>query len=144
MNVKPISVLMALLILCQTGCYNTYNVNVEEFKQIQETDGASFKVIKTEDDQEITITENSRIGVTDKSGRYYPISPFNFTLNTLQLVAPDEDLLLTTREIESTNVKLIDPLNTTILIAGSAAVLIGAAVGIYLLTPECTGDFCSQ
>lgn len=144
MTIKPIPVLMVFLILFQTGCYNTYNVSVEEFRKIQEADGATFKVIKTESGSEITITENSRVGVTTTSGQYRAISPFNFTLNKLQLVAPDDDLIMMASQIESTNVKLIDPLNTTLLIAGSAVVLVGAAVLIYVLTPECTGDFCSQ
>ena len=142
MNIRPLPILMILTLIFQTGCYNTYSVSMDEFKKIQEADGAEFKLIKTEDGQEITITENSRVGVSDINGRYYPISPFNFTINNTQLVAPDEDLLLQTKAIEDTNVKLVDPTNTALLIGSVAVVLIGAAVGVSLATPECTGQFC--
>ena len=142
MNIRPLPIPMILTLIFQTGCYNTYSVSMDEFKKIQEADGAEFKLIKTEDGQEITITENSRVGVSDINGRYYPISPFNFTINNTQLVAPDEDLLLQTKAIEDTNVKLVDPTNTALLIGSVAVVLIGAAVGVSLATPECTGQFC--
>ena len=142
MITKPLSILMILLLTLQTGCYNTYTVKMDEFRKIQESDGDSFKTIKTDDGQEITITENSRIGVTDTAGQYYAISPFNFTLNKRQLVAPDDDLLISTRQIKNTNVKLINPTNTTLLIVGATLALVGAAIGITVATPECTGDFC--
>ena len=86
MITKPLSILMILLLTLQTGCYNTYTVKMDEFRKIQESDEDSFKTIKTDDGQEITITENSRIGVTDISGTYYPISPFNFTNDNLRYV----------------------------------------------------------
>lgn len=142
MNMRPLPILMILTLIFQTGCYNTYSVSMDEFKKIQEADGAEFKLIKTEDGKEITITENSRVGVKDINGRYYPISPFNFTINSTQLVAPDEDLLLSSKAIEDANVKLVDPTNTALLIGGVAIVLIGAAVGVSLATPDCTGQFC--
>lgn len=138
---QALSTLMILTMVFQTGCYNTYTVKMDEFRKIQESDEDSFKNIKTEDGQEITITENSRVGVTDINGRYYPISPFNFTLNQRQLVAPDDDLLLSTRQIKNTNVKLINPTNTTLLIVGSALALAGAAIGIILATPECDDPY---
>ena len=40
---------MIMALIFQTGCYNTYSVSMDEFKKIQEADGASFKTIKTED-----------------------------------------------------------------------------------------------
>lgn len=138
---KSLSTLMVTMLIFQTGCYNTYTVPMDEFRKIQESDEDSFKTIKTGDGKEITITENSRVGVTDKSGQYYPISPFNFTLNQRQLVAPDDDLLLSVRQIEQTNVKLINPTNTTLLIVGSTLALVGAAVGIILATPKCDDPY---
>ena len=134
--------LIVALLSFQTGCYNTYSVNLEEFQKIQESYDTSFKTIKTKSNIEVQINENSRVGVTSKSGRYYPISPFNFSINPNQLVAPDEDLLLEMSEIESMNVQLINPTMTTLLVVGAATLLVGAAVGITLATPECTGEFC--
>lgn len=139
---KPLSILMILTLIFQTGCYNTYSVSVDEFKKIQEADGASFKKITTEDGQEITITENSRVGITDLNGVYYPVSPFNFTLNEMQLVAPDDDIIIPRQAIQQTNIKLVSPSDTALLIGGVALVLVGAAVGVILSTPECEGAFC--
>ena len=143
MLTKPLSLLLVLsLLTLQTGCYNKYSVKLEEFQKIQESYDASFKEVKTTNNVSVTITENSRVGVTSKSGRYYSISPFNFSVNQNQLVAPDEDLLLEMKDIESMNVKVIDPTSTTLLLAGAVVALVGAAIGITLATPECTGDFC--
>ena len=135
--------LIISLLTLQTGCYNTYSVKLEEFQKIQESYDSSFKQVKTTNDISVTITENSRVGVTSKSGRYYPISPFNFSINENQLVAPDEDLLLEMKDIESMNVKIINSTSTSFLVAGVAVALIGAAVGITLATPDCTGNFCN-
>ena len=135
--------LIISLLTLQTGCYNTYSVKLKEFQKIQESYDASFKIVQTTNDISVTITENSRVGVTSKSGRYYPISPFNFSVNENQLVAPDEDLLLEMKDIESMNVKIINPTSTSLLVAGVAVALIGAAVGITLATPDCSGNFCN-
>jgi archaellum component FlaF (FlaF/FlaG flagellin family) len=134
--------LISSLIILPTGCYNTYSVELKEFQKIQESYDASFKTIKTKNNISVQITENSRVGVTNKSGTYYPISSFNFSVDANQLIAPDEDLLLEMNDIESMNVRLINPTTTTLLIVGAAAALVGAAIGITLATPECTGDFC--
>lgn len=141
---KPLSIIMIMALIFQTGCYNTYSVSMDEFKKIQEADGASFKTITTEDGTEITVTENSRVGVTDINGKYSSISPFNFTLNNMQLVAPDDDILMPTKSIKQTNIKLVNPTDTAMLIGGVALVLIGTAVGVILSTPECEGQFCQQ
>ena len=141
---KPLSILMIMTLIFQTGCYNTYSVSMDEFRKIQEADGASFKTVKTEDGTEITVTENSRVGVTGVNGKYYSVSPFNFTLNNMQLVAPDDDILISTKEIGQANIKLVNPTDTAMLIGGVALVLIGTAVGVILATPECEGQFCQQ
>jgi hypothetical protein len=141
---KPLSILMIMALIFQTGCYNIYTVDMDEFKKIQEADGATFKTIKTDDGQEITITDNSRVGVTDLNGKYLSITPFNFTVNKMQLISPDDDILMPRGQIQEANVKLVDPTNTALLIGGVALALVGAAIGISLATPDCTGQFCQQ
>lgn len=142
MSIRPLPLLMSFMMIFQFGCYNTYTVNMDELKKVQESDGATFKVIETEDGQQVTITENSRVGVIDNSGQYYPISPFNFTLSELQLVAPDEDLLLPRPAIETANIKLIDPTNTSLLVGGTVLGLVAAMVVVFLSPDKCEGDFC--
>lgn len=138
MRVRPLSALVSLIAAMQFGCYNTYTVSMDELKKVQESDGASFKSIETESGRQVTVTENSRVGVTTVDGVYHPISPFNFTLSELQLVAPDEDLLLARPQIDQANIKLIDPTMTAVLVGSVAAALIGGLVYIMLNPSECT------
>ena len=142
MRFKTLISLVTLISFLQIGCYKTYNLNLDELKKVQESDGATFKALNTEDGQSLTVTENSRVGVIDKKNIYYPISPFNFTISDRQLVAPDEDLLLMRSQIKAANIKLIDPTNTIILVTSTLAVLVGAAIAITLSGDECQGDFC--
>jgi hypothetical protein len=147
MRVSPLSALVSLIAATQLGCYNTYTVSMDELKTVQESDGATFKSIETESGMKVTITENSRVGVTTVDGVYHPISPFNFTLSELQLVAPDEDLLLARPQIANANIKLIDPTMTTVLVGGVALALIGGLVAIMLNPSECDpakDPFCKQ
>jgi hypothetical protein len=142
MSIRPLPLFMSFMMLFQFGCYNTYTVSMDQLKNIQESDGETFKVIETAEGQEVTVTENSRVGVIDKEGVYYPISPFNFTISELQLVAPDEDLLLPRPAIEEANIKLIDPTMTSVLVGGVLVAIIGIAVGVVLTPSDCKGDFC--
>jgi hypothetical protein len=145
MRVRPLSALVSLIAAMQLGCYNTYTVSMDELKKVQESDGAAFKSIETESGLQVTITENSRVGVKTVDGVYHPISPFNFTLSELQLVAPDEDLLLARPQIEEANIKLIDPTTTTALVGGVAVALIGGLVAIMLNPSKCDSSenpFC--
>lgn len=142
MSRRPLPILMSLMMIFQFGCYNTYTVSMDELKTIQESDGATFKSIKLSDDREVTVTENSRIGIVDIEGEYYPISPFNFTISDLQLVAPDEDLLLSRKQIDHANIKLIDPTMTTILVGGTVLALVASVLVVVLTPDQCTGEFC--
>jgi len=135
---------MSLMMLFQVGCYNTYTVSMDEMKNIQESDGATFKSIKLSDDSEVTVTENSRIGVVDVDGGYHPISPFNFTISELQLVAPDEDLLLARKQIDHANIKLVDPTMTTVLVGSTVAILLGSVIAVFLAPDTCEGEFCQK
>ena len=142
MPFRPLPILMSLMMAFQIGCYNTYTVSMDELKTIQESDGATFKSIKLSDESEVTVTENSRIGVVDVDGAYYPISPFNFTISDLQLVAPDEDLLLSRKQIDHANIKLIDPTMTSVLVGGTVVALIASVLVVVLTPDECEGEFC--
>ena len=142
MHARILTALICIISMLQVGCYNTYRIELNELKSIQESDGASFKKIKTAKGQEITITENSRVGVIDQNKKYHAISPFNFTLSDLQLVAPDDDLLLARPQIKSANIKQINPTRTTILILSTLAIIGGGVVFAIVNKPECEGDFC--
>lgn len=96
------------------------------------TAGAAIPVGCTE----VNVTEDAKIGVTDKGGTYHPVSPFNFTLTRNQLVAPDEDLLLNRAEIETGNVKVVSGTRTTLLVTSGFAAVLGAALYVVFTAPE--------
>ncbi|MCB9545191.1 MAG: hypothetical protein H6706_04775 [Myxococcales bacterium] len=133
---KLTRVLLALPLVAQVGCYNTYNVTLEELSKAQEGGINSVVKMATAEGEEVVVTKNTKVGVTDTGGSYHAVSPFNFTLTSRQLVAPDEDLLLGLDEIQTGNVKLVSGSRTTLLVVGGVAALVGAGLFIALNAPE--------
>lgn len=123
---------LLVAVTTQLGCYNTYNVTLDELGKAQEGGTNAAVKVETESGEDVVITENSRIGVTDKSGTYRQISPFNFTLTPGQLVAPDEDLLIARSDIESGNVKVISGTKTTLVVAAGFLAVLGAGLAVAL------------
>jgi hypothetical protein len=121
----------ALALATQAGCYNTYNITLDELGKVQEGGSASAVTVTTAETEQIVVTENTKIGVTDKDGTYHPISPFNFTMTTNQLVAPDEGEILMREQIETGNVKQISGLKTGLLVAAGVAAL--GALGVFVI-----------
>ena len=142
-RIHVFTAMISILCILQVGCYNTYTVSLDELRNIQESDGESFKSINTTEGGQLTVTENSRVGIVDNTGSYRPISPFNFTIGNTQLVAPDDDLLIATAQIQEANIKIIDPTNTLLVVGGSLLAVVGAAAAMILLAPDCEGKFCN-
>lgn len=133
---KALAAVTALALVAQTGCYNTYNVTLEELSKAQEGGSNNAVEVQTSDGEKVVISENSKIGVTDTAGDYHAVSPFNFTLTRAQLVAPDEDLLLTRDEIDTGNVKLVSGTKTALVVAAGVAVLAGVGIFVAVSAPE--------
>ncbi|MEE2644316.1 MAG: hypothetical protein VYD19_05235 [Myxococcota bacterium] len=138
---RPTLVLICLSTFLLNGCYNTYRVNLDEMQKISESNDVTYRQITTKDGLQVSVTENSRVGVLVQNGegadpRQVSISPFNFSISDLQLVAPDEDQLLPRQAIESGYVELIDPLRTTLLITGGIAAIAAAGLVIVISAPE--------
>lgn len=127
---------LVIPLMVQLGCYNTYNVTLEELGKA--TEGGVNNAVKmaTAQGEEVVVSENTKIGVTDKNGTYHAVSPFNFTLSSRQLVAPDEDLLLGVDEIETGNVKLVSGTKTALLVGLGVLVLAAAGTAIVITAPE--------
>lgn len=130
---------LVLPLVLQLGCYNTYNVTLEELAKA--TEGGVNNAVKmdTAQGEPVVVSENTKIGVTDKNGVYHAVSPFNFTLSSRQLVAPDEDLLLGVDEIETGNVKLVSGTKTALLVGLGVLVLGAAGTAIVVTAPEKKG-----
>lgn len=133
---KLLSLLLAVGLTAQFGCYNTYNVTLEELAKAQEGGSANTVRISTEEGEEVVVTQNTKLGVTDKRGEYLAISPFNFTLTSGQLVAPDEDLLIGRDAIATGNVKVVSGSKTALVIALGLAVVVGGALTVILTAEE--------
>lgn len=133
---KLVSVLLAVGLTAQFGCYNTYNVTLDELAKAQEGDATGTTKITTEEGEEVVVTSNTKLGVTNTEGQYLAVSPFNFTLTPGQLVAPDEDLLIGRDSIATGNVKVISGTKTALVIAAGLAVVGGGIATIFLTAEE--------
>ena len=120
----------------QSGCYNVHNVTLDEFGHAQNADEKGLAKMKTESGQELVIAENSRIGVVTNDGRYTSIAPFNFTLTSSKLIAPDQDLLLERSDVKTAQVKEISTGKTTAVVSTAMAILIGGLLFITLSAEE--------
>jgi len=136
---KLLAMTVAAMLPALPGCYNTYNVTLDEMGKLQEGGQSSAVAVATAEGENVVVTENTKIGVTDKSGDYHPISPFNFTMIAGQLVAPDEDLLLSTSQIETGNVKMVSGTKTALLVAAGVLAVAGAGVFITVTAPKKKG-----
>ena len=141
---RLLTISLCLPSLLLSGCYNTYRVSLDEMKKIAESNDVTYREISTEGGQTVSVTENSRVGVLLKGSEGesltpVSISPFNFSISDFQLVAPDEDQLLSRQVIESGYVELIDPLRTTLLITGGVLALAGVGLAIIVSAPEQKG-----
>lgn len=134
---RVLSVLsVGLLLSLQLGCYNTYQISWEELGKLQEGGSESAVEVTTAEGEPVSITANSRIGVTDTEGVYHPVSAFNFTMTETQLVAPDEDLLLGRSQIETGNVKQVSGSKTALLVAAGVAILAAGVVYVTVTAEE--------
>ncbi len=140
---KLLATLVAVLFAGPLGCYNTYDITLDELGKAQEGGGSNAVKVQTDVGDEVIVTENSKIGVTDKDGTYHAVSPFNFTLTRGQLVAPDEDLLLGRDQIDTGNVKVVSGTKTALLVAGGVAAIIAGAL-VITLTAEDRKEFGEQ
>ena len=127
---------LVCFISLQVGCYNVHNVSLDEFGHAQNPDEQGLAKMKTEKGEEIIVSENSRIGVVTNDGDYTAIAPFNFTLTSSKLIAPDQDLLLERADVKTAQVKEVSTGKTTAVVSTALAVLVGGLLFITLSAEE--------
>ena len=127
-------------ILCffvlQTGCYNVHTVSLDELAKAQDGGSTGVVSMKTSSGKDIAVSENTRLGVIETSGKYTPIVPFNYTWGGSQLIAPDQDVMLKKNEIKGVQVKEISTGKTSALVGTAVAALLGGILFITLTAPE--------
>ena len=136
---KVAATILVLLLATSMGCYNTYNITLDEMAKAQEGGGAAAVKVTTSEGEDVVVTETTKIGVMDTEGGYHAVSPFNFILTRGQLVAPDEDLLLNRSEISTGNVKLVSGGKTAALVISGVVALAGLGAFVALTAPEKKG-----
>ena len=130
---------MMIAMLTQVGCYNTYNLNMDELGKLTEGGTNAAVQVTTEDGQQIVVTENTKIGITMADGNFRAISPFNFTMTSGQLIAPDEDLLEDRASIKTGNVKQVSGSKTALVVLTGLAAVVGGALYVTLTAEEDKG-----
>ena len=134
------------IMFCQYGCYNTYNVPIKELAKAQEGGQTAAVQVKASTGELIPISKNTKIGVRDKQGGLLPISPFNFTAGRFdekgnftpdaQLIAPDEDLLISRNAIQSGYVKQVSSSKTILIVVLGLGAILGGGLAVALTAEE--------
>ncbi len=150
--------LFLLLTMPAAGCYNTYAVASDEFRKLQspaavrldaklaENEGEFQKLLErrgndavtvaTVDSKQVAVTRDTRAFVRSQGGRRYPVTPFNFSMYSSQLVASDRDTLLPLSTLQSYEVDLLSTGKTAgIIVAGVAL-----AAGFIVVIVASAGD----
>jgi len=136
---RKMTALMMVTLVLQLGCYNTYNLSLDELRKAAEGGTEAAVKVKTQEGQEIVVTENTKIGVTTKDGVYRPISPFNFTITANQLIAPDEDYIESKSNIETGNVKQVSGNKTALLVTAGVLALVAGSLFVTLTAEDKKG-----
>lgn len=132
---KLVAIASVALLAMPLGCYNTYSVTLDEMSKVQEGGQSSVVKLGTQEGENVDVTMNTKIGVTQTDGTYHEVSPFNFTLTRGQLIAPDEDLLLARESIDHGNIKLVSGTKTALLVAAGVAALLAGGIYIQATAP---------
>jgi hypothetical protein len=142
------------------GCYNTYQVPKMEFRKLQARNAAGTDrwlnkelkseemqklmnrsgddpvAVKTTKQQLVAVTRSTKTFVRSSGGRRYQITPFNFSMNSSQLVASDRDTLLPIAELQSYEVDLLSNGKTIGIISVGVAAAAGFIAVIVLTAGE--------
>ena len=91
------------------------------------TDGVPDGKARIEDCEQIQVDEGNKIAIRTNDGSAFEVNAYNFVLTDTQLIAPDKDLLLYRKSIESADVKQMS-FGKSLALAGTALAGTAAAV----------------
>lgn len=143
------TVVIFSMLMSLTGCFNTYRVPADEFRKLQARNavgsdrvlndklkpeeikklmarsGDDTVTVNTDKSQLVAVGRNTKTFIRSTGGRRYQVTPFNFSMNSSQLVASDRDTLLPIAELQSYEVDLLSNGKTI----GAISVGVAAAAG---------------
>lgn len=146
------------------GCYNTYNVPSVEFRKLQARNAAGSDsvlndklkpeemqklmsrsaddpvAVRTDKNQLVAVTRNTKTFIRSEGGRRYQVTPFNFSMNSSQLVASDRDTLVPIAELKNYEVDLLSNGKTI----GAISVGVAAAAGFITMIILTAGEASQQ
>lgn len=157
-----ITAVLAALAFANVACFNSYRISTGELEKLQsgmeaeevqvyidgcegtaavdtrvaQADGA---VASGSSCEAVSVSLSNAISVYTEDGADYRVTPFNFTIGTTQLVAPDYDLLLSRQSIAGAEVEEFSTGKTVGLIVGGLVAIGGAFALISLLAPADRG-----
>ncbi len=163
-NLRPTAFLAMLTLVAATlsGCYNTYRVPSDEFRQLQsagaliedqkaasvlspekiaelEKRGENDLVTVTDDKNEkVGVNRDTRLFVRSEGGRRYQVTAFNFSMASSQLVASDRDYLLPLSDVKSFEIDHLSTGKTVAMVSAGVILATGLIVGIIVLSGKST------
>jgi len=159
---------LTTLAVSVTGCYNTYRIPSDEYRKLQsrtalsedahlkdkitkeelealeklgETDSVG---VTSEKSERVMVNRDTRLFVRSQGGRRYPITPFNFSMMSSQLVASDRDTLMPLSEIKSFEVDHLSGVKTGGLLVVGVAAVAAVIVVIFKVSGEKTNTDSAQ
>ncbi|MSP93074.1 MAG: hypothetical protein EXR79_14950 [Myxococcales bacterium] len=157
---RPTAMLLLVSLLASAGCYNTYMVPQDEFRKLQsraaiaedgklegkitreeltrlQSLGENDAVAVTSERQElVSVNRDTRIYVRSQFGRRYPLTPFNFSMVSSQLVASDRDTLVPLADLKAFEVDHLSTPKTVAMVAVGAV----AAAGLIAFIIQTAGQ----
>lgn len=128
---------LVLVAFAQLACYKSYTITTEQLAELQSSAIAESVTMSTESGEvDVSATTPIRVFTTDETVN---VSPFNFTMNESNLIAPDYDLLLRRDQITGARVQEFSKGRTIGLIVGAVLVAGGAFAAVSVLAPEDEG-----
>lgn len=126
---------LAALTAAQTACYNRYIISTDELSNLDSSHIARSVVVKDSNGADVSVSATTPIKVQTATSQF-SVSPFNFALTEIQLVAPDYDLLLSREDVTGAVVSEFNSTKTWSIAAGGLL----AAVGAFVLIGASSGD----
>ncbi|MFT4703840.1 MAG: hypothetical protein ACI81R_001533 [Bradymonadia bacterium] len=137
MNRSTLRLISPLVVIAflQLACYKSYTITTDELEQLQSSNIAESVTLPTADGEvEVSVATPITLQIAD--GENHRLSPFNFTMNESNLIAPDYNLLVTRSNIEGARVQQFSKGRTIALIVGSIVAAGGLFAVVTLTAPE--------
>jgi hypothetical protein len=129
---------LVLIAFVQLACYKSYTITTEQLAELQSSAIQESVTIQTESGP-VDVSATTPITVFTVDNASESVSPFNFTMNEANLIAPDYELLLFRDEITGARVQEFSKGRTIGLIVGAVLAAGGAFAAVSLLAPEDQG-----